>query len=383
MRNRFDTIRLLLGVGVSLVLHAMVVVPAFVTVLTDQSDAPASADQHSASSQDESRKTPPKDRKMELGLEKSDASTMTWIGYEEYREHLARLAEVEQAAFMTDPVGQPNASLSNNTTLSQQSTSSQQPSEQDDQTDGKSGAPEQADELLLPSPSLPGPVLTPPTDALTQVADDAEPAPPLADESQQKPEAPTAGEQNKPGEQQIIAIRNAWRELFASLLQALAQRNTAETRETTSSKNERNTESQDQPAQSESTAAAKRGEQRQAAQSDKQSDATSTVDVPLDKIDPGQPLAAQGMELKPKRPEFTVFQRVTASPGNPVGEITFNHQGVPINVNLIKTSYVASVDQSVKDSLYAWRAAGKPIDALEAGQTVSIRIRIILNPYAR
>ncbi len=39
-----------------------------------------------------------------LGIEQSDAETLTWIGYEEYQEHLARLSEVEQAAMLASPV---------------------------------------------------------------------------------------------------------------------------------------------------------------------------------------------------------------------------------------------------------------------------------------
>lgn len=34
-----------------------------------------------------------------LGIDESSASTMNWIGYDEYRQHLAELAEFEQAAF--------------------------------------------------------------------------------------------------------------------------------------------------------------------------------------------------------------------------------------------------------------------------------------------
>ncbi|HAC08930.1 MAG TPA: hypothetical protein DCG14_04665, partial [Phycisphaerales bacterium] len=39
-----------------------------------------------------------------LGIEQSEAETLTWIGYEEYQEHLARLSEVEQAAMLASPV---------------------------------------------------------------------------------------------------------------------------------------------------------------------------------------------------------------------------------------------------------------------------------------
>ena len=32
---------------------------------------------------------------IELGIEQSEASTLTWIGYEQYEKHLAKLAQVE------------------------------------------------------------------------------------------------------------------------------------------------------------------------------------------------------------------------------------------------------------------------------------------------
>ena len=48
--------------------------------------------------------TPPIDTpEVELGIEKSDVSTLTWIGYEKYQKHLARLAIVEQAAMQFEP----------------------------------------------------------------------------------------------------------------------------------------------------------------------------------------------------------------------------------------------------------------------------------------
>ena len=45
----------------------------------------------------------PEEQPEELGIEESLAETPTWIGYEEYEEHLARLSEVEQAAMLAAP----------------------------------------------------------------------------------------------------------------------------------------------------------------------------------------------------------------------------------------------------------------------------------------
>ena len=36
---------------------------------------------------------------VKLGIDESNATTMNWIGYAEYEQHLAELAEVEQAAY--------------------------------------------------------------------------------------------------------------------------------------------------------------------------------------------------------------------------------------------------------------------------------------------
>jgi len=48
-------------------------------------------------------KTPlPETPEVELGIDESKVSTLTWIGYKEYEEQLARNAEVEQAAMTTE-----------------------------------------------------------------------------------------------------------------------------------------------------------------------------------------------------------------------------------------------------------------------------------------
>ena len=66
-----------------------------------------------------------------LGIDESNAQTMNWIGYEEYQEHLAELAEVEQAAFRmrvasgaegTAPTGLPPVEPTPSTTQAAQAT---------------------------------------------------------------------------------------------------------------------------------------------------------------------------------------------------------------------------------------------------------------------
>src|SRR6185503_3485042 len=56
------------------------------------------------------------------------------------------------------------------------------------------------------------------------------------------------------------------------------------------------------------------GELRLGAQADKESDASSIVTVPRDQWRLGKPLAGRGIELKPRRPEFTDLMRITSAP---------------------------------------------------------------------
>lgn len=47
--------------------------------------------------------TPPvEDESVELGIDKSEEATLTWLGYEEYEEQRARFAEVEQAEMQAE-----------------------------------------------------------------------------------------------------------------------------------------------------------------------------------------------------------------------------------------------------------------------------------------
>ncbi len=47
--------------------------------------------------------TPPHEKpEVVLGIDQTDASTLTWIGYEHYQKHVARLADVEQAAMQLE-----------------------------------------------------------------------------------------------------------------------------------------------------------------------------------------------------------------------------------------------------------------------------------------
>ena len=114
-------------------------------------------------------------------------------------------------------------------------------------------------------------------------------------------------------------------------------------------------------------------------QAEQESDATSTIEVPLDNIKLGKPLAAKGLRLKPRKPEFTTLTMLTAAPGNPLVELQFRRDGKPQRVRIIEGSGDARIDEAILNSLYRWRASGKELKALKRGELMPIQIRIVLS----
>ena len=78
----------------SIALHA-IFIPAIYANKENMAHLPATKATH--------LDTPPvEDDSIELGIDKSKEATLTWIGYEEYEEHRARFAEVEQAEMQAE-----------------------------------------------------------------------------------------------------------------------------------------------------------------------------------------------------------------------------------------------------------------------------------------
>ena len=115
------------------------------------------------------------------------------------------------------------------------------------------------------------------------------------------------------------------------------------------------------------------------AQADKESDATSIIDVPPEKWRLGKPLAAHGLELKPRRPTIDVLTMLTAAPGNPLCQINFGRSGEPKAAAILRGSGDSRVDDAILASLYRWRASGKELDGLSNDQTIEVRIHMLLN----
>lgn len=111
---------------------------------------------------------------------------------------------------------------------------------------------------------------------------------------------------------------------------------------------------------------------------DRESDATSTVNVPPDQWRRGRPLAARGLDIKTRRPVFPELTSLTARPGNPVVEIFFDRTGVPRRASIVRSSGDPRVDGPLVDALYRWRASGDVLKLLEGEELYRIELRILL-----
>lgn len=113
--------------------------------------------------------------------------------------------------------------------------------------------------------------------------------------------------------------------------------------------------------------------------SDRESDATSIADVPPSLWRTGKPLARKGLEIKTKKPELPILTRLTTSPSNPICEILFGRDGVPVACKILQSSGFEEINGPVLDALYRWRAKGSQLEKLAPGKTLRFRVRFILN----
>ena len=315
----------LLGLAVSLALHASILLPGLINVMSGEVE-PMRALRADFNPEDFMAGIEPD--QVKLGIEESTASTMTWIGFEDYQEHLAAIADVEQAAFQTTPTGS-EASPAATPTESPPPA----PDPQDPQVD-PSTSPDPFDEL--------------------EAWFDAE-----------EGEGPELGEPTSPD-----ARSQALEDIIERLEKMME--NTVETERPEPAPKPQ------EPAPPEPAPAQPQPAGQPGVQSDQESDATSTVEVTMEQLTLGRPLAAQGLQLKPRKPVFTTLTLLTAIPANPKAELRFRRDGKPARVRLLESSGDSRIDEAVLNSLYRWRAAGKKLRELERNETIPIQIRIML-----
>jgi hypothetical protein len=112
--------------------------------------------------------------------------------------------------------------------------------------------------------------------------------------------------------------------------------------------------------------------------SDRESDATSIVDVPQAKWRNGRPLAGKGLNVRTQRPVFDELTTISTGGTNPIVEIEFDKEGVPKNCVILQSSGTQLIDQPIIDCLYRWRASGSQLEKLSVGKTLKYRIRMLL-----
>ncbi len=114
-------------------------------------------------------------------------------------------------------------------------------------------------------------------------------------------------------------------------------------------------------------------------QDDLDSQATSLIKVAVDDLKLGKPLAAHGISLKPKVIKFLSSQLAVSTPSNVLVELFIDKTGKPLNVNFIIRTGSASLNRTIENSLYRWRASGEQVDALVGDETIRITIQLLFN----
>ncbi len=222
---------------------------------------------------------------VELGIDDSETSTLTWIGYKEYEKHLARHAEVEQAEMD-----------SNNARASSAATQWRlfaQP------------MMDMTEELLKALRSIS--ITIPAREIPNKVAEE------VVENTVEKPA------------EKLIEERKA-----------------------------------------------------DAIPGDRDSEATSIIEVSQKNWESGKPLAAEGLVLRPVHPTFTSLQRLSIQSGTLVVSLFIDRRGIPMDVVIHRGTSSRSINQSLKNSLYRWTASGEQIEVLDGEDTIEITIRILI-----
>ena len=336
--------RLIGGFGAALIFsiafHFFILIPLVLLILSPQTSAHEVADD--LTEVPDHQKPPPP-----LGGEEGSPSSLVWIGYDTYQEHLAELADVEQAAFTPSPMGTPNAQP--NTV--DPSTPGQEDTGEDQQT--TSAVQEPVTATVKGDPDTQNdPEKAQKSEGLIQA--------PISEQGAQKiPMTPILG----PGPLILMPLPEA--------TNAAA----SETQEPTPTQEPKKPETA-APGQAE-TPTSKEAEPGTPA--DRESDATSTIKVPIDKWKLGRPLQAEGYEILTTKPQLTPLQQVSGTLGMrqfPMVEIVFLSTGRPDDVRIVQSSGNSRADEILRQSVFKWRAQGKAIEERAKDDPLIVRIQI-------
>ncbi len=307
---------LMLGVLLSLCAHVATLV---VFALPSDASGDRAETPHRAIDSDQ---TP----QIRLGVQKSNAVTVNWVGFETPTEHVAEQSTVEQAALSPE--------------IGQEATAAATPMT----------TPEVAEPAEAQQP-IEAAVASPPQPSTEQAV--AETVASLVPMVSTMDDAPS---QEVVEEVPVVVAQPA--------PESVEQPEVKPTAEAT-------------PAPSQASAQGSPGEE------DRRESDASSLSKSLE-YRPGRPLATEGLEITTVRPRYSVTTRSIARPRDPHITIEFDAKGV------VKRAYFAKIEGRVRstghehvdgpllDAIYRWKAEGLAIKDLKGDQTVAITIRVIL-----
>lgn len=308
---------------------------------------------------------PPQDTPdpLTLGSDSSESTSITWIGFDEYQEHVLReKSEVDQPELsLDDPAGVPSPPAVAQVVPTPQPAQPPKP---------QPAEPQEVVAEAKPEPPTPEPIeAPPPAPVITQAPD------PVTTE-----EAPQVAADEKP----VLADRvgplapEPAPDSDSTSVETPVAEAPAETTpsETPPEKPQEPVETAEQtPAQP----SAAPGSEATGQQADREADASSIITATVSKL--GRPLAAHGLEIQTIKPRYTYYTQVTATPRPPIVRVEFDRAGKVYRAQILQSSGSADVDRPLLDAIYQWRAKGKQLEKLSGGnppQTVSIEFRILL-----
>ncbi len=354
--RRTNNMVLLIGLAASVIVHIMVLFPVFVSVLSTPDDhvllLRASFEEEAYRPRDEP------EREVHLGLQESPHFSPNIVGYDEYQKHVAPVADVEQPDLSIQDPGAPAAQAQPSEVV-QPPAETPTPAEPEateqfdlDESSDATGSG-QAPEAPLPSEQIEQPPTAEDVQAIVDQITDAFkrlfPRSPAQDPLKNPDDIPA---------DELAAESNAEQPTAPVEPQPAAPAEASNTKpETTPSQPTTEPKPSERPP------------------ADLDSDPFS-LEMPLENMKTGKPIAGKGIEIKPVKPHQELFQRMTSAPGNPVVEIQFGKDHKPRRCFIRRSSGDTRFDEALKNSLYRWRAIGEEIDKLEGDETVNITLEI-------
>lgn len=322
---------------------------------------------------------PPPDTRVTAGMDRQNAMSVAWLGFESPKEHEAQQSQTEQAALSPQDRAAPEdprdeqdepeqpAQPTKSETEPQPETSQELPDEPAQQ-DAEAVIETEA-ERTDPRPEqapLPDPGLTVELDAPVSPL----PAEPPVPEAKQA--VPLPGETGE-------AVESA------DLPEDRTEPETSPRPETEQSSSEQS--AAQEAAQSSAGPSPERPDTGRSAENSQVDGAPSEAESPAtslqrpNRITPGQVLAREGLQISTRVPPYFSIPTELLNARLPVlVEVAFDARGEAAIVRVLRSSGHPAVDQEWVNALYRWKATGEALDELDPDDPKSLK-RMKFNVY--